>query len=474
MKTSRPITVMKKETEHEYGSAHEHRCTRDIWDRIEDLGGEIRGLGKRIAGYKVLHTTNLKKPERIINHPIPTLRGGAGAPASPSSFSNSYTSLGTDFDRIYTQLISNTFAPSHQPPPAYTQAWISIASILELRNAYLETQLAEYKEMYASAMQDVEWNVGMCARLEEELESREAEDGNKAQQERTNLQSLRIPNPVEQMAENHLALYPPSFMFYPSRSLIVTLGLPAQTLQFAPGTTLRQIHDILAQPHNEYLEEYPAARIVHDILATRKSMGITLPDGLCDEVVCICIPEKCGGVDDEVQIAAWETGGEWGKEEDEVVIEENVDEDDWGSHFEQFFSDFEWNGKGDGEEGTSVCSCTACAEEMGSGNKSDLRGSLGISVREAGKEPEDDGSDGEYCRCDSDSDSHDGDEVHHEDEAPSPWGETMRPRWDSTRFLAPLDDEKPATNHCPRHTSLGPKLTHQKNMPDSTGSRFPF
>jgi hypothetical protein len=517
---SSPITVVEKGTEHEHGSAYESCSIREIQDRISDLGGAIKGLGNLMMGYELLHTISRDKSQRTIacertlphspkyttlqkssvnlanstnynsissyappkrHTPIPTLRGGAATPPSPS-----YTSLATELDRIYSQLLSNT---SHQLSSERTQAWSSVAGILQLRNAYLETQLAEYEEMYASALQDIKWNVDMCARLEDRLEAyeeeeraevereclkrtmkqgKQEEDDEKDQKEDANNSPLssHTSNPGKEAVENHVH---PFFIFYPSRSLILIPGLPAQTLRFATGTTLQQIHDLLTQSHNnnndDFLEISPTALIVRDILAARESMGIMLPDSLRDEVVCIRVPERCAGIDGDVRIAAWETVKEEGDEED-VVIEEDAGDDNWGSHCEQYFNDCEWSGEGSiEEEGMSVCSCTACAEEMEAGNK----GPVGISVCKEGKDHEDDRSDEECCGCNSDSD--DAKEVQHDDEARTPWGkrkspkkhcaihfrgEMVQPRWDSVPFL----------NHCPPYTTSRVDITHHRISPE--------
>jgi hypothetical protein len=123
-----------------------------------------------------------------------------------------------------------------------------IARILQLRNAHLERQLVKYRDLYASAVEDLQWNVDMCAGLEERL--RECEDQRiegvvecaflKKRLDKLEEDAKKEGNtngkPEETVTQEPSR--PPSFIFYPRLSLILIPGLPAQTLQFAPETTL--------------------------------------------------------------------------------------------------------------------------------------------------------------------------------------------------------------------------------------------
>jgi hypothetical protein len=264
---------------------------------------------------------NSSSPSNRPQNPTPTLRGGSSSPLPSPSPS---PSLASDFERIYTRLLTNT--PT--PPSPLTQSWMHIARIIQLRNAHLERQLVEYRDLYASAVEDLQWNVDMCAGLEERL--RECEDQRiegvvecgflKKQLEKleANSKENEKSGKGEEDEDRREALphnesKPTSFIFYPRLSLILIPGLPAQTLQFAPKTTLPQIHDLLTQlPSytNRFLQISPTAKIVRNILAARDALGITLPEILCDDAVTISIPDTKEKVDCTVKIAAWETHDE--------------------------------------------------------------------------------------------------------------------------------------------------------------------
>jgi hypothetical protein len=483
-------SVVEKEMKHEYGSEYEEKCVKELRGRIAELGSEIKHLeGNLLTGCDLLHTTNPSEHERTAacnrtfsHNPvssgrqkgttcfpddntlnpnsshhssskpqqhIPALRGGGCR-----SSSHSYNSLATEFDRVHTQLLQNA-CPS--PPTAYTQACISVAGILQLRNAHLERQLSEYHEMYASAMQDLQWNVDMCAKLEERLEGVEEEkcrvaielgflkrrfakqdtkethvdsdgEGKKSEMPRestdTSCKATEMPvsNPD-----------PKLFIFYPSRSLIVLPSLPALILQFPKGTNLRQIQDLL----NRKQELSPCEIMVRKIMIARDAMGIALPESLLDEAVRIGVPEGNEKVDNSVEIATWETVEDYGDgyvkfrprsaERKEAQPPGTSDVDGRSLDFGEVFGDWEWSD--DGGEETSVCSCMLCAEglTLGLGNTANMYRPPVISVRGGGGDSEYNGSEECcVCRCACDSDSGDADEVEHEDEARNPWAQKRK------------------------------------------------
>jgi hypothetical protein len=242
----------------------------------------------------------------------PDLRGGSSSP-NP----NSSNSRAEEFDRIYARLEAAT--PTLLP--SITQSWIHIARLLQLRNAHLERQLSEYKDLYASAIEDLQWNMDMCADLEERLDVCEDEKIESAVQlgflkkRIANLEAdTRQKDSTWKSEETHgptTNFTPTSFTFYPRLSLIIIPGLPALTLQFAHATTLPQIYSLLTRitpSTNEFLQISPSAKIVRDILLARDALGIALPEPLNDEAVTISIPKiEEEGVNRTVKIAAWET-----------------------------------------------------------------------------------------------------------------------------------------------------------------------
>jgi hypothetical protein len=353
---------------------------------------------------------NSSSPSNRPQNPTPTLRGGGASSPLPSPSPS--PSLASDFERIYTSLLSGTPAT----PSPRTQSWMHIARILQLRNAHLERQLVEYRDLYASTVEDLQWNVDMCAGLEERLrecedqriegvvecgvlrkrlENMEAEEKDKD----TNGKEEEEEEEDRREALPHNESKPTSFIFYPRLSLILITGLPAQTLQFAPKTTLPQIHSLLTQisiSTNKVLQISPTTKIVRDILAARDALGITLPEILRDDAVMISVPDIDEKVDRTVKIAAWET----------VDEEESVTSS---------------------KKQRSVCSCHLCSEE------SDPYAPLpGVSVR-GGDDDDDDDDDDDYDSGDED------DEVDHEDEAKDPWA--MKRKYSKASIRGGGDDD---------------------------------
>jgi hypothetical protein len=352
---------------------------------------------------------------------MPNLRGGSSSPVP-----NTSNSRAEEFDRIYTRLVA---AP---PPllPSITQSWIHITGILQLRNAHLERQLSEYKDLYASAVEDLQWNMSMCADLEESLDLCEDEKIEstvelgflKKQIAKLEAESKQkdITSNREETHDPATDATPKSFTFYPRLSLIIIPSLPALTLHFAPATNLPQIHSLITRIHpstkNKFLQLSPSAKIVRDILLARDALGVALPESLSDDAVTISIPEigkEC--VDRTVKIAAWETCEDeesgW-VEFRERSVERKRDERIFSAS--KLFGEFGYASAYSEEEGQSVCSCHLCKEPYGPSSPPV------VSIR-GGYDPDDD-DDYDDDEDTPDTDDEDGeDEVEHEDDARDPW-----------------------------------------------------
>jgi hypothetical protein len=338
------------------------------------------------------------------------LRGGSSSPLPDS--------LVAAFERLATA------TPIHPSPQ--TEPWIHIAGLLQLRNAHLERQLSEYKDLYNSAIEDLQWNMDMCADLEESLDLYEDEKIESAvdlgflkkriaqleaesKQTDSNSQLLTADTPA-----------PKSFTFYARLSLILIPALPTLTLQFAPYITLPQIHALLTRipaSTNKFLQLSPAAKIVRDILLKRDALGIALPESLRNDAVMISLPEAVESgvdvVDATVKIAAWETfsnssEGEWVQFRSRSTERQNREA-------EKLFGDGGYGSAYDNEGGMSVCSCHLCLEPYGAPPPPTF-----VSIRGGFDEEDDDDDyyDDDYDDDDEDSpDTDDEEEVEHEDEA---------------------------------------------------------
>lgn len=302
------------------------------------------------------------------------LRGGQGNTRDPSIFGTiqsplpEHTGFADHFIRIFESLHQETVDAYHESPPlAQTYVWMSLATTIQSRNAYIERELEAFKEMCDSMVQDVHWHMGTQVELEEQLEAAEEErDIVRAELEdlktrwtkmtasvaSTPKGSIRgkgatgidITEEVEYQdadcttadastsaaftwQEQHS--YPPaqsensnwiqpkannvvaiSFEFFPTRSMIISpdTGTP-QILQFPNATTLSQIYNLLQYRKMYGLENNPYCVRICEILEIREEMGVQLPDVFDDEQTIIGIPDlpEPSSVDSNVKIAAWGT-----------------------------------------------------------------------------------------------------------------------------------------------------------------------
>ncbi|KAH7384098.1 hypothetical protein DE146DRAFT_215130 [Phaeosphaeria sp. MPI-PUGE-AT-0046c] len=329
-----------------------------------------------------------------------------------------YSKLARGFNHLYSRLLHNTLAAGGTAPPSTcTKAWVSLAGILQRRNAYLEHRLEECKEMHGSAVEYLKWYMDVLGELEsgsevlkdeysatametEELRSdivkgkgrkkRMKEQVPRKQREKKTGKSRRGPIRSKEVAVDTAAkdegdgdLSTTSFYFYPWSSTIVVPGLPSQILKFPRGTSLPDIHDFL---NSEYKAKEPDAcvAIVRKIMDARAKMGIQLPELLLNESVVISVPEVRDGevqIDDTVEIAAWRTTeGEdkyAGSVDRELPyrptsilkvekgfhhrLEQTIDIPELSAFMNsQHFPD---DDEAPAEFSDSICSCTLCASE---------------------------------------------------------------------------------------------------------------
>jgi hypothetical protein len=280
---------------------------------------------------------------------VPSVRGG-GEHCFESIHHrfDEYHSLAQDFENIYSQLLQNTFSVCGQAPSTCTQAWMSTADILLLRNRYLEQQFEQFGEMYDSTFEDLRWNMDALSRLEDEAEVLREEKAStlmelgflKRRLEKEEHKEQRTGDvkrgitPMDPCQHQELDGYLPddsalhelpdlprlaahthggssgSFYFYPSRSLIIVPGSPAQILQFERGVTLRDIREMVDTQHKSGARIEPCASLIKEIMDIRDRMGIELPEPLADEAVLISVPEPREQIEDiehAVKVAAWDS-----------------------------------------------------------------------------------------------------------------------------------------------------------------------
>ncbi|KAF1921576.1 hypothetical protein BDU57DRAFT_592343 [Ampelomyces quisqualis] len=271
-----------------------------------------------------------------------SVRGGSGGAGA----------YALDTDDEYDRLIQDTVdacTPGSTPP---CTEMLPTSRALQLRNKYLERQLEEASEMYDSAVQDLSWNMDMLRVVEEEVEElREEKDAALREVEGLKKILYREKERSEECQEAHVdqrpcdesschpckpsvaapsGVHPTSFNFYPSRSVIIVPGAPAQILQFPPATTLHDIKDSLDYASWSGADIDDCGLAIKNIMNARSKIGIELPYPLSDEVVVIGMPPrqlgeggdkkkslsrsageahgvKEKGADKSVKIAAWET-----------------------------------------------------------------------------------------------------------------------------------------------------------------------
>jgi hypothetical protein len=426
------------------------------------------------------------EPQASLRLRKPTMRGGGGGEdlRHVQVHSEAYVGLVEEFDRLYDQLMLTTLQSCENGPKSIcTKAWVSVAKILQLRNRYLERQLEELNEIHGSVVEDVRWNMEMVTTLEDKLQTVEEEKADafeelgflrklmEQKEEKSpgkGKEPMRPANPTpdqERLSQSPVedksttskrsptsrartkpnSILTTCFYFYNLRSVIIVPGSPAQILQFARGTTLKDVQTMLNTQHKRGMQTDQCAASVHRIMDIREQMGIELPESLLDEAVMIGMPETSQAhttTDDTIKIAAWETVDN----QDYVEFVPRTRDDTRVSskprtaavsmkddHFFQMadiVNSFEYNSVTANEDlSDSICSCNLCASDVLLNKTTRTYQPPIVSVRGGGDEWDDDDyddddydEDGGYGYGVYDSDDDD-DEVDHEDEANDPWAD---------------------------------------------------
>jgi len=288
------------------------------------------------------------------------LRGGYGTstssscqPVQPPSIPDR-DDLATAFDNMHPPLLhTDTETCTQCPPSACTDAWTSFASMLQLRNCFLERELADYKELCESLLRDVRWQMGTQVELEEMAEAAEQErDAAVAQlcvcnarlqemeRQAPHASSLNassssspLATPASSSSSASATTFPEpdtshipytSFTYLPRQSLLLFPSDSPQLFRFADGSTLRLVHAALEYRRRYVGEDNPYLVRARAILDAICAMGIALPDGFEEDQVVIGIPDVASseGVDAGVEIAAWRTAeGAWrlGRDEEDAA-----------------------------------------------------------------------------------------------------------------------------------------------------------
>ena len=107
----------------------------------------------------------------------PHLRNGGNETHEPvQSTRPSQRSLSDDFERLYDELLrQNAGACSDVAPFPCTDVWVKLASLLQMRNGYLEHQIRELQNSNDSLTEDVQWHVEALGELEGQLREAQAE-----------------------------------------------------------------------------------------------------------------------------------------------------------------------------------------------------------------------------------------------------------------------------------------------------------
>ncbi|KAI4656442.1 uncharacterized protein J4E79_007996 [Alternaria viburni] len=292
------------------------------------------------------------------------IRGGSGYETDPSSANEISTN---DSSSIFEQLMQEVATLCVGPPTSQRgDFWMTLASVLQTRNCFLERELENFKELNHSLMQDLHWQMDVQVEMEERLEAALAEKDAIAEDlevlktrfmhliESTTSRTLctdgteeavsteQIPlewpglgrmrggnedpsSPAKSTKNTTLQAFPSdpsyacatikakSFDFYPRKSIIVFAGTTPHLYQFPHRSTLPEICRILEiGDGEESLTNDPYIARVLEIMKIREEMGIELPENISDEHVTISIcdvPSDCH-LDRETKIATWEVHDE--------------------------------------------------------------------------------------------------------------------------------------------------------------------
>ncbi|KAF1355906.1 hypothetical protein EJ07DRAFT_158224 [Lizonia empirigonia] len=340
---------------------HKHSLQDAVeqWWRAMDVEAGIMDTWSGFRkGDTYIVSQTLSPPRPTTNH-TPLLRGGA-PDFEPISIEDDQ-SFAKDFERIYDDLLKqNAEACGSSAPSPCTEAWMKLASLLQMRNSYLEHQVRELHETNESLTGDVEWLVDALDKVEDRLreaqyghaaalaevldlkvrvacstKGQESDDGvsNDGDIAYTDMTSsdpdARSVRDIERMrrstAQDIDPGYPPpidapnlsakpfssppaqGFYFYPSSSIITVMTEIPQSIQWPPGTSLPEIRDDLIFRHEHGVEnEFHLAAIL-EIMDERENLGVQLPGPTRDEVIWIGIPDIHGprGMNDGVKLDAW-------------------------------------------------------------------------------------------------------------------------------------------------------------------------
>lgn len=94
----------------------------------------------------------------------------------PKNSEGEYSNLENDFESLYYELLKqNTDASGDLRPSPWTEAWMELASLLRMRNRYLEHQVKELKEENDSLGEDVTWHLEQLRNFEQDLKEAQAD-----------------------------------------------------------------------------------------------------------------------------------------------------------------------------------------------------------------------------------------------------------------------------------------------------------
>lgn len=297
---------------------------------------------------------------------LPRLRGGGMD--LEETHTNVPENIADDFERVYDDLLQkNAETCGTLTPSPCTEAWMKLASLLQMRNSYLEHQMREMQEMNESLTEDVHWHLNALNALEEQLREAQIEraialaevldlkiqsacstkrhesldavsnDGDSMYTDMassgsdtpsTRLNSGRVNDDSDTVcantsrsSSNHIimppstALHPAArpqptgFFFYPTHSAITLPTTRSRSFHWPPGTTLYQIRNMLILRHEHTIQENPHLAQILEIMDQRAILGVQLPESMRDEMLWIGVPDVHGAraVDggDSVESEAW-------------------------------------------------------------------------------------------------------------------------------------------------------------------------
>jgi hypothetical protein len=323
----------------------------------------------------------------------PHIRGGGGNEPHPSIYEPiqipSYLNENSrdEFNGICERLMLEA-AAAFSSPSAHPRgdAWMTLASVLQTRNCFLERELENFKEMNQSLIEDLHWQMDVQVEMEERLEAAVAEKSaitedfqilktrlgylvetdashdvrtdDQEKEDRNGEGRTRSPGlgtmrggdedsssytksttfmennssqPVlSGPSRTYATITMRSFDFYPRRSTIVFAGAPRYIYQFPHKSTLPEIRSIIdSGDGEEVLSNDPYIARILEIMKIREDMGIQLPENLRDELVTIDIPNapNSSHLDRGIKIAAWQVAENDVKDLEKLVKKLDIDPD---------------------------------------------------------------------------------------------------------------------------------------------------